>query len=337
MRRPELQTVPPADMPHGSNRAAPPAAPSAEDSAASGTVAARCLDSQRAEQSPVAEPVPISSGMESMSQRTSSTEAVDPRQAGSDQLFLAEGAAAAPSKPLQLEVPASSVLQSSAVQPPKTPAVAAPGAARPLGSFLGKSLAEDPTARASPRNEQLSTRQAQEVADAAAAGTYRHKHTGALSAQEGQRSSMNGEGVPSSTAAAMPNAIKNLKAGTLQPPKTSELKSVRWIVRWGLHLPVSLRSKHGPECCTSGEKRRLNIPTTNEKACLTHHASANVVLCAGSEFEKVWKSLRDDRGSQATYLRMLKDVSLGSLFKRSLTGTLLSSVLACLLEDVASR
>ena len=271
-----------------------------------------------------------------MSQRTSSTEAVDPRQAGSDQLFLAEGAAAALSKPLQLEVPASSVLQSSAVQPPKTPAVAAPGAARPLGSFLGKSLAEDPTARASPRNEQLSTRQAQEVADAAAAGTYRHKHTGALSAQEGQRSSMNGEGVPSSTAAAVPNAIKNLKAGTLQPPKTSELKSVRWIVRWGLHLPVSLRSKHGPECCTSGEKRRLNIPTTNEKACLTHHASANVVLCAGSEFEKVWKSLRDDRGSQATYLRMLKDVSLGSLFKRSLTGTLLSSVLACLLEDVAA-
>ena len=222
MRRPELQTVPPVDMSNGSSRVAPPAAPSAEDSAASGTMAAQCPDSQQAEQSPVAEPVPISSGMTSVSQRKSSTEAADPRQAGSDQLFLAEGTAAAPSKPLQLDVPASSVLQSSAVQPPKTPAVAAPGAARPLGSFLGKSLAEAPTARASPRHEQLSTRQAQEVADSAAAGTYVHKQTGALSVQQGQRSSIDGEATPSSTAAAVPSAVENVRANTLQPPKTSK-------------------------------------------------------------------------------------------------------------------
>ena len=57
---------------------------------------------------------------------------------------------------------------------------------------------------------------------------------------------------------------------------------------------------------------------------------------AGSEFEKVWKSLRGDKVSQAAYLRMLKDVSLDRLFKRSLTASLLSSVLACLLDDVAA-
>lgn len=60
------------------------------------------------------------------------------------------------------------------------------------------------------------------------------------------------------------------------------------------------------------------------------------MLHAGSEFEKVWKSLRGNRVSQAAYLRMLKDVSLDRLFKRSLTGTVLSSVLACLLDDVAA-
>ena len=231
-RRPELQTAPPVGMSNGSIRAAPPAAPSAEDNASSGTMAVQCPDSQQAECPPVAEPVPISSGMKSVSPRASSTEAVDPRQAGSAQPSLAEGSAAAPSKPPQLDVPASGMLQSTAVQPPKTPAVADPGAARPLGSFLGKSLGEASTARASPRNEQLSTRQAQEVANAAAAGTYVHKQTGALSVQEGQRSSIDAEAMPSSTAAAAPNAIENVRASTLQPPKTSEHAPVCWLVRW---------------------------------------------------------------------------------------------------------
>ena len=237
-------------MSKGSSRAAPPAAPSVEDSPSSGTMAAQCPDSQQAEQFPAAEPVPISFGTKSVSQRASSTEALGPRQAGSDQLFLAEGTAAAPSKPLQLDVPASSVLQSSAVQPPKTPAVAAPGAARPLGSFLGKSLAKASTARASPRNEQLSTRQAQEVANAAAAGTYVHKQTGALSVQEGQRLSIDVDAMPSSTAAAVPNAIENVRASTLQPPKTSEHAPVCRLVRWGLHC-LTLCLKHGPDWCTS--------------------------------------------------------------------------------------
>ncbi len=60
------------------------------------------------------------------------------------------------------------------------------------------------------------------------------------------------------------------------------------------------------------------------------------MLHAGSEFEKVWKCLRGNKVSQAAYLRMLRGVALDRLFKRSLTGTLLSSVLACLLEDVAA-
>ena len=227
MRRPELQTVSPVGMSNGSSTVAPPAAPSAEDSARSGSRAAQCPDNQQREQTPAAEPVSISSGKKSVSQRTSSTEAIDPRQAASDQLFLAGATAAAPSKPLQLEVPASGVMQSSAVQPPRTPAGAAPGAARPLGSFLGKSLAEASTARASPSSQQLSTRQAQEVANAAAAGTYVHKQTGALSVQEGWRSSIDGDVMPSSTAAAVANAIENVRANTLQPPTTSEHAPVR--------------------------------------------------------------------------------------------------------------
>ena len=71
-------------------------------------------------------------------------------------------------------------------------------------------------------------------------------------------------------------------------------------------------------------------------AYATTHASKTLVIHAGSEFEKVWKCLRGDRVSQAAYLRMLRGVALDRLFKRSLTGTLLSAVLACLLEDVAA-
>ena len=224
----------------GSSRAAPPAATPAEGSTSSGTEVAQCPDSQQAEYSPAGEPTPISSGKGSVPQGTYSTEAANPRHAGSAHLSLAVGSAAAPSKPLQLEVTAPSTPQSSAVQPPKTPAGAAPGAARPLGSFLSKSLAEASAARASYRTEQLSTRQAQGIADAAAAGTYVHKQTGSVTVQEGQLSSMSRKAMPSSTAAALPNAIENLRASTLQPPKTSEHAPLRCVVEWCLHSPKSL-------------------------------------------------------------------------------------------------
>ena len=48
----------------------------------------------------------------------------------------------------------------------------------------------------------------------------------------------------------------------------------------------------------------------------------------------MWKSLKEDTASQAAYLRMLQGAPLDKLFKHSLTGSVLSSVLACLLTEV---
>ena len=270
---PGLQTVPPVEMSEGSSTAASPAAPSAEGSAADGSVAAQRPSSQQAEYAPGAKPVMISSGTASVSEETSSMKAAVSCQAGSAQLSLAKGSAPkALSEPLQLEAAACSVLQSSAVQPPQTTVVAAPGTGQPLGSFLGKSMAEAPAARASANNEQLSTRQAQEVADAAAARTIVHKQTGALSVREGQCSSVSGEGMPSSAAAAVPNACGKVGASTLQPPQTSEHAPSYCVVCWGLIFFYPW-PRHKSEWYTS-DVACLEVSTANETAT-SHHCCFN--------------------------------------------------------------
>ena len=82
------------------------------------------------------------------------------------------------------------------------------------GSFLGKALSGASAKPRLPTDAQLSTSQAQQIADAAAAGTLPPQHSGSQS--------LNGIGQHHSrAAAAASNASEGLAARSLQPPKTS--------------------------------------------------------------------------------------------------------------------
>ena len=100
---------------------------------------------------------------------------------------------------------------SSAQQAPKQ----APQAAIQQGTFLGSALSEASAGRHVPDTGQLSTRQAQQIVDAAAAGT--------LQTQQHGGSPLNGTSRHPSTAAATESgASKDPAARILQRPKTSE-------------------------------------------------------------------------------------------------------------------
>ena len=68
----------------------------------------------------------------------------------------------------------------------------------------------------------------------------------------------------------------------------------------------------------------------------TPHASAVTLhrSCAAIEFETVWRGLKGDLGAQAAYLRLLDPDTLPAVFKQSLTGPLLGSIVAALLTDL---
>jgi hypothetical protein len=91
----------------------------------------------------------------------------------------------------------------------------APQAAIQKGTFLGTALSGASAGRHVPKVGQLSTRQAPQIVDAAAAGT--------LQTQQHGGSALNGtSGHPSIAAATESGAGKALAARILQPPKTSE-------------------------------------------------------------------------------------------------------------------
>lgn len=95
-----------------------------------------------------------------------------------------------------------------------------------------------------------------------------------------------------------------------------------------------LSARHAASClqCTRpGKPAAPHFFHCGSDICVADNA---LTCCAGSEFEKVWKSLKEDTASQAAYLRMLQGAPLDKLFKHSLTGSVLSSVLACLLTEV---
>ena len=87
-------------------------------------------------------------------------------------------------------------------------------AAKIPGSFLGKALSGPSSKGISPNNGLLSTSQAQQIADAAAAGNLPCQHPGGPA--------LNGAAFHNSRAAAASSASKGLAAHVLQPPKTSE-------------------------------------------------------------------------------------------------------------------
>lgn len=103
---------------------------------------------------------------------------------------------------------------SAEIQPGKAAAITEPGSSQ--GSFLGKALSGASAKPKVPGNAQLSTSQAQQIANAAAAG--------ALPSQQNGTQSMNGTGQHHSkaAAAAASSASKGLAARSLQPPKTSK-------------------------------------------------------------------------------------------------------------------
>ena len=82
------------------------------------------------------------------------------------------------------------------------------------GSFLSEALSGVSAQVKAPKEEQLSTSQAQQIADAAAAGK--------LPAQPSGNPSTNGTGPHNSVAAVFAKSSKGLTARTLQPPKTSK-------------------------------------------------------------------------------------------------------------------
>ena len=87
-------------------------------------------------------------------------------------------------------------------------------AAKVPGSFLGKALSGPPLRATLPNKGQLSTSQAQQIADAAAAGN--------LPCQQPGGPALSGVASYNSRAAAASSASKGLAAHVLQPPKTSE-------------------------------------------------------------------------------------------------------------------
>ena len=121
--------------------------------------------------------------------------------------------------PVQKEQQAGAGLtaeQVGSAEAPQGRAAASADAESSQGSFLGKALSGVSAEPSLPGSSQLSTRQAQQIADAAAAGTLPSQHTG--------DQSMNGRGPHHSAAAAASSASKGLTARTLQPPKTSKYR-----------------------------------------------------------------------------------------------------------------
>lgn len=140
---------------------------------------------------------------------------------------IGSGAASKPSGNAQLAVAADkvgssgaapgkgmrpSMMQVSSAQAPQATAVAAPEAGSQQSSFLGKALSNG-AVKGSFGKETLSTSQAQQIADAAAAGTPLQHNLGAKA---------NGTAPASAKAAAVPSSSKGLTPSALQPPKTSE-------------------------------------------------------------------------------------------------------------------
>ena len=109
----------------------------------------------------------------------------------------------------------SVIEQSSSAEALQGKVAAGTYAASTQGSFLGKALSGASAKSRLPENSQLSTSQAQQIANAAAAGAQTHRHAG--------NQLVNGTGDhPSKAAAAASSASKGLTMRTLQPPKTSK-------------------------------------------------------------------------------------------------------------------
>lgn len=53
----------------------------------------------------------------------------------------------------------------------------------------------------------------------------------------------------------------------------------------------------------------------------------------GTDFEKVWRGLKGDLPSQKAYLHLLNPTALTPLFKTSLTGPLLASIISAALYN----
>lgn len=105
--------------------------------------------------------------------------------------------------------------QTSTAESPQGKAAAGAYAASTQGSFLGKALSGASAKARLPEGTQLSTSQAQQIADAAAAGTQMQRHVGnQLGNGTGQH--------PSKAAVAAFSASKGSTARSLQPPKTSK-------------------------------------------------------------------------------------------------------------------
>lgn len=66
-------------------------------------------------------------------------------------------------------------------------------------------------------------------------------------------------------------------------------------------------------------------------------SSSEALFIAGTEFEKIWRGLKGDVKSQAAYLQLLDPSKLPSLFKTSLTGSLLASIVTAALHSVVSQ
>ena len=77
-----------------------------------------------------------------------------------------------------------------------------------------------------------------------------------------------------------------------------------------------------------------------EKLCkLAEDALSDESKClwfAGTEFEKVWRGLKGDVPGQAAYLHLLNPSALPAIFKTSLTGSLLASIVDAALHGSVS-
>jgi hypothetical protein len=60
----------------------------------------------------------------------------------------------------------------------------------------------------------------------------------------------------------------------------------------------------------------------------------SLLAVAGTEFEVVWRGLKDNLSEQAAYVRILDPGSLPKIFKHSLTGPLLASLATAALHGV---
>jgi len=63
-------------------------------------------------------------------------------------------------------------------------------------------------------------------------------------------------------------------------------------------------------------------------------AAIGVLSSAGTEFEKVWKGLRDDLAGKAAYVRILEPDNLETVFKNAIDGSTLATLTTAALHDV---